>query len=81
MQRPPPFPDRVIAGYLDDTWRSPSAVQRLMRGHGGAVSIADALARLSLAGTIEESAKATTVPKFQHKQSVLSIHRYRKRQT
>lgn len=47
------FDDSVIANCLDDEWRTPPAVHRLLHDKGHASEIAIALERLARAGKIE----------------------------
>ena len=76
------FRDEVIASYLDDEWRTPPAVHRLLNDRGVVADIAYALERLARAGKIEAKHKATMVPKFRDKAGppVLCIDFYRKLQ-
>jgi hypothetical protein len=77
------FRDEVIASYLNDEWRTPPAVHRLLGDDRGAVAdIAYALERLARAGKIEARHEATMVPKFHDKAGppVLCIDFYRKLQ-
>jgi len=45
--------DETIASYLDDEWRTPTAVHRLLQERGESYKIAIALERLARAGKIE----------------------------
>jgi hypothetical protein len=47
------FSDEVIASYLNNEWRTPPAVHRLLDSRGECSDIAYALERLARAGQIE----------------------------
>jgi hypothetical protein len=74
--------DEVIASYLDDEWRTPPAVHRLLGDRGTVADIVSALERLARAGKIEAKHEAMMVPKFRDKSGppVLCIDFYRKLQ-
>ena len=74
------FRDEVIASYIDDEWRTPGDVHRLLGDRGTVADIAYALERLARAGKIEAKHEAMMVPKFRDKAGppVLSIDFYRK---
>jgi hypothetical protein len=76
------FRDEAIASYLDDEWRTPRAVHRLLGERGAVADIAYALERLARAGKIEAKHEAAMVPKLRDKAGppVLSIDFYRKLQ-
>jgi hypothetical protein len=76
------FSDEVIASYLNDEWRTPPAVHRLLNDRSAVADIAYALERLARAGKIEAKHEATMVPKFRDKAGppVLCIDFYRKLQ-
>jgi hypothetical protein len=60
MRQLPPPDDSFVASFLDDEWRTPPAVHRLMRGSGiVADEIAYALERQARAGKIECKHEAT----------------------
>ncbi len=61
------FRDEVIASYLDDEWRTPGDVHRLLGDRGTVADIAYALERLARAGKIEAKHEAMMVPKFRDK--------------
>ena len=52
------FRDEVIASYLDDEWRTPPAVHRLLGDRGSVADLACALERLARAGKIENKHEA-----------------------
>jgi hypothetical protein len=52
------FRDEVIASYLNDEWRTPPAVHRLMDSRGECSDVAYALERLARAGKIENKHEA-----------------------
>jgi ubiquinone biosynthesis protein UbiJ len=52
------FRDEVIASYLNDEWRTPHAVHRLMDSRGECSDVAYALERLARAGKIENKHEA-----------------------
>lgn len=75
--------DKIIAAYLDDKWRTPYAVHRLMKECGGdhaAHQVAYALERLARAGKIENQQEATMAPRYGERPGapVLCIDYYRK---
>jgi hypothetical protein len=74
--------DEVIASYLDDEWRTPPAVHRLLGDRGTVADIVSALERLARAGKIEAKHEAMMAPKFRDKSGppVLCIDFYRKLQ-
>ena len=74
--------DEVIASYLDDEWRTPPAVHRLLGDRGTVADIVSALERLARAGKIEAKHEAMMAPKFRDKSgpTVLCIDFYRKLQ-
>jgi hypothetical protein len=74
--------DEVIASYLDDEWRTPPAVHRLLGDGGTVADIASALERLARAGKIEAKHKAVMAPRYRDKAGppVLCIDFYRKLQ-
>src|SRR5258708_6792186 len=76
------FRDEVIASYLDDEWRTPPAVHRLLGDRGSVADIACALERLARAGKIENKHEAVMAPKFRDKSGppVLCTDFYRKLQ-
>jgi hypothetical protein len=76
------FRDEVIASYLDDEWRTPPAVHRLLGDRGTVADIASALERLARAGKIEAKHEAVMAPRYRDKAgpSVLCIDFYRKLQ-
>jgi hypothetical protein len=76
------FSDEVIANCLDDEWRTPPAVHRLLDNRGHCDQIACALERLARAGKIENRHEATMAPKLRDKSGppVLCIDYYRKLQ-
>jgi hypothetical protein len=76
------FRDEVIASYLDDEWRAPPAVHRLLGDRGSVADIACALERLARAGKIENKHEAVMAPKFREKSGppVLCTDFYRKLQ-
>ena len=76
------FSDEVIASYLNDEWRTPPAVHRLMDSRGECSDVAYALERLARAGKIECKHEATMAPRYRDKSGppVLSINYYRKLQ-
>jgi hypothetical protein len=76
------FSDEVIASCLDDEWRTPAAVHRLLDNRGHCDQIAIALERLARAGKIENKHEATMAPKLRDKSGspVLCIDYYRKLQ-
>jgi hypothetical protein len=53
------FSDEVIASYLNDEWRTPAAVHRLLDNRGHCDQISHALERLARAGKIENKHEAT----------------------
>jgi hypothetical protein len=76
------FSDEVIASYLNDEWRTPAAVQRLLDNRGHCDQIAHALERLARAGKIENKHEATMTPRYGERPGapVLCIEFYRKLQ-
>jgi hypothetical protein len=76
------FRDEVIASYLNDEWRTPPAVHRLMDSRGECSDVADALERLARAGKIEAKHVATMAPSYRDKSGppMLCIDFYRKLQ-
>jgi hypothetical protein len=76
------FRDEVIASYLDDEWRTPPAVHRLLGDRGTVADIASALERLARAGKIEAKHEAVMAPRYRGKAGppVLCIDFYRKLQ-
>jgi hypothetical protein len=76
------FRDEVIASYLDDEWRTPPAVHRLLGDRGTVADIASALERLARAGKIEAKHEAVMAPRYRDKAGppVLCIDFYRKLQ-
>ena len=76
------FRDEVIASYIDDEWRTPGDVHRLLGDRGTVADIAYALERLARAGKIENKHEAVMVPKYRDKSGppVLCIDFYRKLQ-
>jgi hypothetical protein len=77
------FRDEVIASYLNEEWRTPLDVHRLLGSRDAVADIAYALERLARAGKIEARHEATMVPKFFRDKSgppVLCIDFYRKLQ-
>lgn len=72
------FRDEVIASYLDDEWRTPGAVHRLLGERGAVADIAYALERLARAGNIEAKHEATMTGRAGP--PVLCIDYYRKLQ-
>lgn len=70
------FDDSVIASCLDDEWRTPPAVHRLLHDQGHASEIAIALERLARAGKIENKHEAT----MPEKGSPVCVNYYRKLQ-
>ncbi len=71
------FSDEVIASYLNDEWRTPPAVHRLL-GSGAVADIAYALERLARAGKIEAKHEAAMTGRAGP--PVLCIDYYRKLQ-
>jgi hypothetical protein len=76
------FSDEVIASYLNDEWRTPPDVHRLLSNRGADYEIAYALERLAREGKIECKHEATMAPRYRDKSGppVLSINYYRKLQ-
>jgi hypothetical protein len=76
------FRDEVIASYLDDEWRTPPVVHRLLGDRGTVADIASALERLARAGKIEAKHEAVMAPRYRDKAGppVLCIDFYRKLQ-
>jgi hypothetical protein len=72
------FEDDVIASYLDDQWRTPGEVHRLMKNHGSGHDIAYALERLARAGQIENKHEAAVGGRSGMR--VLCVNYYRKLQ-
>ena len=74
--------DELIASYLDDEWRTPPAVHRLLGDRCTVADIAYALERLARAGKIENKHEAVMVPKYRDKSGppVLCIDFYRRLQ-
>jgi hypothetical protein len=70
------FSDEVIASYLNDEWRTPAAVQRLLDNRGHCDQIANALERLARAGKIENKHEASMPAKG----SPICVNYYRKLQ-
>ena len=52
------FSDEVIASYLNEEWRTPPAVHRLLGSRGAVADIAYVLERLARAGKIEAKHEA-----------------------
>jgi hypothetical protein len=71
------FSDEVIASYLNEEWRTPPAVHRLL-GSGAVADIAYALERLARAGKIEAKHEAAMTGRAGP--PVLCIDYYRKLQ-
>jgi hypothetical protein len=69
--------DLLVASHLDDTWRSPPSVQRLLK-RWQQFEVADALRRLAGAGKIEKREDPTPIPKFRG--SMRKIESYRRLQ-
>jgi hypothetical protein len=70
--------DGLIISCLDDTWRTPPAVHRLLESRGAVADIAYALERLARAGKIEAKHEATMTGRAGP--PMLSINYYRKLQ-
>jgi len=76
------FSDEVIASYLNDKWRTPLDVHRLLDSRGECRDVAYALERLAREGKIETTHVATMAPRYRDKSGppVLCINYYRKLQ-
>jgi hypothetical protein len=81
------FSDEVIASYLNasylnDEWRTPADVHRLMDSRGECSDVAYALDRLAREGKIETTHVAMMAPRYRDKAGppVLCIDFYRKLQ-
>jgi hypothetical protein len=72
------FSDEVIASYLNEEWRTPPAVHRLLGSRGAVADIAYALERLARAGKIEAKHEAAMTGRAGP--PVLCIDYYRKLQ-
>ena len=72
------FSDEVIASYLNEEWRTPRAVHRLLGERGSIADIAYALERLARAGKIEAKHEAAMTGRAGP--PVLCIDYYRKSQ-
>ena len=72
------FSDEVIASYLNEEWRTPPAVHRLLGSRGALADIAYALERLARAGKIEAKHEAAMTGRAGP--PVLCIDYYRKLQ-
>jgi hypothetical protein len=72
------FRDEVIASYLNEEWRTPLDVHRLLGSRGAVADIAYALERLARAGKIEAKHEATMTGRAGP--PMLSINYYRKLQ-
>jgi hypothetical protein len=70
--------DGLIISCLDDTWRTPPAVHRLLESRGAVADIAYALERLARAGKIEAKHEAAMTGRAGP--PMLSINYYRKLQ-
>jgi hypothetical protein len=72
------FSDEVIASYLNEEWRTPPAVHRLLGSRGAVADIAYVLERLARAGKIEAKHEAAMTGRAGP--PVLCIDYYRKLQ-
>jgi hypothetical protein len=74
--------DNLIISHLDDEWRTPPAVHRLLGDHCTVADVASALERLARAGKIEAKHEAAMAPRYRDKAGppVLCIDFYRKLQ-
>ena len=72
------FSDEVIASYLNEEWRTPPAVHRLLGSRGAVADIAYVLERLARAGKIEAKHEAAMTGRAGP--PVLCIEYYRKLQ-
>ena len=72
------FSDEVIASYLNEEWRTPPAVHRLLGSRGAVADIAYVLERLARAGKIEAKHEAAMTGRSGP--PVLCIDYYRKLQ-
>jgi len=83
------FEDSVIADCLDDEWRTPPAVHRLLDSRGHADEIGHALDRLARAGEIEAKGEyavpfnnlpSATMALYLGKLEPIKVKYYRRRQ-
>ncbi|MBR0693645.1 hypothetical protein [Bradyrhizobium lablabi] len=77
----PRVEDRLIISLLDDEWRTPPDVHRMLNA-GDARAVGYALERLAREGKIENRHEATMAPRYRDKSGppVLCINYYRKLQ-